>query len=71
MRESSTYQGILEEGALNQARKMVLQLGQKHFGPASADVVTAVQGIDDLERLERFHNGCSEVSSWQELLQLP
>ena len=71
MRESSTYQGILEEGRIEQTRKLVLQLGQRQFGPASADVVTAMQGIDDLERLERLHNGCSDVSSWQELLQLP
>jgi hypothetical protein len=71
MEESSTYLAILDEGALRQMRKLVLQLGQERFGPPNDDVVTAVQGIEDLERLERLNKGCFRVSSWQELLQIP
>ena len=70
MEESSTYLAILDEGALKQARKMVLQLGQEKLGPPNDDVVTAVQGIEDLERLERLNKDCTKVSSWQELLNL-
>jgi len=71
MHESDTYLAILDEGRLDEARKLVLRVGQKKFGPASDDVVTAVNGIEELERLERLIEGYTEVSSWQELLLLP
>ena len=71
MHESDTYLAILDEGALKEVRKLVLRLGQKKFGPARDDVVTAVNGIENLERLERLVEGYTEVSSWQELLQFP
>ena len=61
MHESDTYLAILEEGALNHARKMVLRVGQKKFGPASDDVVTAVKGIEDLERLDRLQEDSEGV----------
>ena len=71
MEESDTYLAILDEGRLDHARKVVLRLGQKKFGPAGDDVVTAVKGIDDLERLDRLIEGYTKVSSWHELLQTP
>jgi hypothetical protein len=71
MHESDTYLAILDEGELKHARKVVLRLGQKKFGPARDDVVTAVKGIEDLERLERLQDRILDVSSWQELLQVP
>lgn len=71
MEESDTYLAILDEGELKYARKAVLRLGQKKFGPASDDVVTAVKGIEDLERLARLLDRTLDVSSWQELLQVP
>jgi hypothetical protein len=71
MHESDTYLAILDEGALQQTRKLVLRQGQKKFGPPPDAVVTAVKGIAELERLERLHERILDVSSWQELLQLP
>ncbi len=71
MEESSTYLAILDEGELKHARKMVLRIGEKKFGPANDDVVTAVKGIEDLERLDRLQERILDVSSWQELLQVP
>ena len=68
MHESDTYMAILDEGALKQARRTVLRLGHKKFGPPSNDVVTAVNGIEDLERLERLQDRVLDVSTWQELL---
>jgi hypothetical protein len=71
MHESDTYLAILDEGRLAHARDMVLRLGQKKFGPASNEIVSAVKGIEDLDRLDRLIEGYTEVTSWQELLQLP
>jgi hypothetical protein len=71
MEESDTYLAILDEGALKYARKVILRLGQRKFGPPSDDVVTAVKGIEALDRLDRLIEGYTEVSSWQELLLLP
>ncbi len=71
MHESDTYLAILDEGAIKEVRKLVLRLGQKRFGPPSEDVVTAVNGIEDLARLERMHEGILDVSNWQEFLQMP
>lgn len=71
MYESDTYLAILDEGALKHARNMVLRLGQKKFGPASDDMVTAVKGIEDQEQLDRLQERILDVSSWQDLLRLP
>lgn len=71
MHDSDTYLAILDEGALKQMRKVVLRLGQRRLGSASEDVVTAIMGIDDLERLNRLLDKTLEVSNWQELLELP
>jgi len=71
MHESDTYLAILDEGAVKAFRKLLLRLGQKKFGPASDDVVTAIQGVEDQERLERLIERYTELSSWQELLQVP
>jgi hypothetical protein len=71
MHESSTYLAILDEGELKHARQVVLRLGQKKFGPASDEVVTAVNGIDQLERLVRLEERILDVSNWRDLLQSP
>jgi hypothetical protein len=71
MYESDTYLAILDEGALKQVRKDVLRLGQKKFGPASDEIVTTVNGIEDLARLEHILDSIFDVSGWQELLRLP
>jgi len=71
MHESETYLAILDEGEIKHARDVVLRLGQKKFGSASDDVVTAVKGIEELQRLQRLEERILEVSSWQELLQVP
>ena len=71
MQESDTYLAILDEGAAKALRKLLLLLGQTKFGPPSEDVVTAVQGIEDPERLERLIVAYTKLSSWRELLQVP
>jgi predicted transposase YdaD len=83
MKESVTYQAILEEGeakgeakgkvegALAEARKFVLRQGRVRFGPPDTRVMAAVEGIADVERLEELGERLLSAASWQELLGLP
>ena len=87
MKESTTYQAILQEGkalgqalgeakgevkgALKEARKMILRLGQSRFGPPEVVQVAALEGITDLARLENLGERLLQVESWQELLRQP
>jgi hypothetical protein len=72
MRESSGYQLILdegrEEGALREARKLLLRLGRRKFGAPEPAVEAAVQAITDLDRLERMSDRMFDATSWQDLL---
>lgn len=71
MRESSTYQLILSEGELREAKKLLLLQGRKKFGPPDEATAAALEAIADLARLEQLHDRLLEVSSWQELLTPP
>jgi hypothetical protein len=68
MRESTTYQYILDEGRIDALQKTLLRQGRQRFGPPSEAIQTMVTGITDLERLERMTDRLLVVSSWQELL---
>lgn len=69
--ESSTYQWILEEGGIREARKIVLRLGRQRFGDPELESRNAFDAIEDLERLERMIEWVFRVSGWPELLQTP
>jgi hypothetical protein len=71
MEDSSTYHSLLVKGALKEAKKIVLFLGHKRFGPADQTIVAAIEAITDLERVERIGLRVLRVSSWQELLATP
>ena len=79
MKESSTYQAILEEGrsegrtegAVTEARKLLRVFGERAFGPPDAQIATAIDRIEDLARLEEMCDRLSHAGSWQELLRLP
>lgn len=79
MKESVTYQAILEEGeekgrragALAEARKFLLRQGQSRFGRPSARVAASVEAIADLERLEALGERLLQVGSWDDLLGPP
>ena len=64
MQESDTYLAIVDEGREKQAKKILLRLGAKRFGPADEAVQAKLNAITDLERL-------LEASSWQDLLDTP
>jgi hypothetical protein len=73
MKESVTYQAILEEGktegSVQEARKMILLQGRSRFKqPASPQVVAALEAITEASQLEELGVRLLQVSSWQELL---
>lgn len=76
MKESTTYQAILEEGEVKglargraeEARRILLALGKKRLGPPDARVQATVQAIADVDHLEQLTERLLDVSSWQELL---
>lgn len=83
MKESSTYQAILEEGrqegrqegrsegALIEAKKFLRIIGDVQFGPPDAQTAQDIEGIKDVARLENLASRLREAKSWQELLHLP
>jgi predicted transposase YdaD len=72
MRESVTYQIILEEGEalgrLRQARRDLLDLGTEKFGAPDALTMSTLSSLDDAERLGRMVRAILRANSWQELL---
>ena len=66
MKESVTYQAIIEE----EARKMLLLQGRSRFGKPSPQVVAALNALTDVSRLEELGVRLLNVSSWEELLGL-
>ena len=72
MRESTTYQLILDEGRdegrLEGARRMLLRLAGEFFGPPSPQEEAAISAISDVVRLERLAVRVKTASGWQELL---
>jgi hypothetical protein len=72
MRESSGYQIILdegrEEGALREARKILLRQGGRKFGAPGPGVDTPLQAIRDLARRERMSDRLLDVTNRQDLL---
>lgn len=80
MKESSTYQAILEEGrqeglvegrsegAVAEAKKILRIFGDGQFGPPDAQTVATLEAIDDLARLEELASRLQAAKSWQEVL---
>jgi hypothetical protein len=75
MKESSTYQAILEEGraegAVAEARKLLRLIGDHLLGPPRRRQAAAIDALQDLSRLEELCKGLRTVGSWQELLGHP
>jgi hypothetical protein len=68
MRESVTYQAILDEGRVEALQKTILRQGRKLFGPADEGTTAAVTMIDDVQRLEFLSDRLLDVKSWRDLL---
>lgn len=74
MRESTTYQAILQEGRQEgsafEARRILLRTGRRRLGEPSAKLVEAIEAIDDVEVLEAVIDRVSDVAHWSELLEI-
>ena len=69
MRESSTYQYILDEGRLEEAQKLLLRIGRKRLGSPGKAIEGRVKEITELERLERMSDRLLNASSWDDLIE--
>jgi predicted transposase YdaD len=84
MKESVTYQAIVEEGRaegraegrtegqaegrIRTAREFLILIGQKRLGAPDEQVVQTIESLDDLEKLRDLAGRVLDVSSWHELL---
>jgi predicted transposase YdaD len=75
MRDSATYQAILEEGRAEgraeEARRLLVLLGTPRFGPPDAATRTRLDAIPDSDTLERLATRLLSASSWANLLSGP
>jgi predicted transposase YdaD len=71
MRDSSTYQAILDEGRTEEALELLLELGTGRFGPPDARTRATLTAIDDRAQLHALAARLFAVSSWTELLAGP
>jgi hypothetical protein len=75
MEESVTYQAIIAkgvaQGAIQELKKTLRLLGRKRFGPPDSRVLAALDGINDIDQLERLAVRILDAASWDELLQTP
>src|SRR5262245_33353971 len=69
MRESDTFQAILEEGRVQGAHRFLLLVGRERFGTPDKATRRALQRITDLQRLERLAMRLLDVTGWEELLR--
>jgi hypothetical protein len=68
MRESSTYQAILDEGRIEGKQSTLLRQGSKRFGAPDEATRQRLLAIQSVERLDELSERLLEVSSWQDLL---
>ena len=70
MQESTTYQAILREGRVSEARRVLIRQGTKKLGEPDAATVAALEAIRDVERLEALCERIidPDVLDWHSLL---
>jgi predicted transposase YdaD len=71
MRESSTYQAILDEGRVAGLQRMLLSQGSIRLGSPDEATKNAVKSITDGDRLERMGNRLMTATTWAEVLATP
>lgn len=79
MKESTTYQAIVEEGRVEgriqgraegapaELRAVLLRLGTKRFGAPTVDTKAAIERLTSVETLEQLTERALDVPNWDEL----
>jgi predicted transposase YdaD len=57
-----------KKGQLKEAQKLLVRVGRIRLGRLDKATRTAIESIDDLDRLERMFVRVHDVSSWADLL---
>jgi hypothetical protein len=68
MQESDTYLAIVDEGRAKQARKYILIVGEQRCASADECITAQLEGITNLERLDRMFRRALKATSWQAIL---
>ena len=71
MRESETFMAIIDEGREIQSRRSIRRMARRTLGDPGDATITCLEGITDIDRLERIFDRVLEASSWQDLLDTP
>ena len=71
MKESVTYQAIVEEGEIKEARKALLLVGRELLGKPDAATTAAVNALGAVAQLEELMRRAVHAQSWSELLGIP
>jgi hypothetical protein len=73
MEESTTVQWFLERGEARGRKDDLFRLGSKRFGVPQPSQKAAIDALteDDLEKLKALVDRLLDVSSWDELLNMP
>jgi AraC-like DNA-binding protein len=73
MHESTTYRRIINDGRLEEARRLLIRQGTKRFHEPDAMAVAALDAIRDLDRLEAIGERIvdPDIQDWDDLLRSP
>ena len=77
MKESSTYQYIInegrkkgrKEGKVEEAKAILKRQGTKRFGKPSRKIAARLEAVDDLKQLETLTDRVLDATSWDDLLE--
>lgn len=80
MKDSVTYQAIVEEGlaegraegraeGLKAMREVLLEMGTSQFGKPDRKTAKLIDSIDELGQLKRLTERILDVEDWKELLR--
>lgn len=68
MRDSDTFQGILDEGEVRGLHNMLLLQGRKRFGEPDEATRVRLLALEDIDTLHELCERILDATSWQEIL---
>ena len=68
MEDSATYRAIVRQGRTEEARRIILLIGETKFGPANDATRASLDSIRELEWLEELGAQLMNAETWSELL---